>query len=123
MDGWIDQGQIGWECILEGGVAHSWGTHQGCIWLMGQSRKSCWQWTIELIKKLWNVGWDMWEHCNGALHDSPQEQQNIVESRVNDAISRAHYAHGPQALPRNAMYLLAQPINHQLALPLMAKQQ
>jgi len=77
---------------------------------------------IEFIKKLWNVGWDMWEHHNSALHNSPHVQHNIVESRVNNTI-RAHYAHGPQVLWRDVMYLLAQPSNHHLVLPLVAKQQ
>jgi len=96
--------------MLEGWVTCSQGTQQGCIWLMGRSRKLSWQWTIELIKKLWNVAWDIWEYCNGALHNSPHTQQNIVESRVNNTI-RAHYAQGPQILPRDTMYLMAQQIN------------
>jgi len=36
--------------------------------------------------KLWNVGWDMWEHWNGALHNSLQVQQHIVVSQINDQI-------------------------------------
>ena len=77
---------------------------------------------MELIKKLFNVAWDMWEHHNGALHHSSDAQQQIVESLVNDAI-HAKYAQGPKILPHNAMHFMAQPVEHQLALPLAAKQQ
>jgi len=49
---------------------------------------------MELIKKLLNMVWDMWEHCNSALHNSSNAWQQIVESLVNDAIC-AKYAQGP----------------------------
>jgi hypothetical protein len=38
---------------------------------------------IALIKKLWEIAWDPWEHCNGILH----ETQNMVltaETRMLD---------------------------------------
>ncbi len=31
---------------------------------------------VALIKKLWDIAWDMWEHRNGVLHDS----ENVVSS-------------------------------------------
>lgn len=44
---------------------------------MLKSRRSGKRWTVELIKKLWGIAWDLWEHCNGILHDS----QNAVSER------------------------------------------
>jgi len=64
----------------------------------------------------------MWEHHNSALHNSPAAQQNIVESRVNDAIW-ALYAKGSWILPQDAMHFMAQLVKYQLSLPLVAKQQ
>jgi len=38
---------------------------------------------LEMLKKLWNVAWDMWVHCNRILHNSPQACDEILESKVN----------------------------------------
>jgi len=103
VDGWADQEKIGWSGLLDGKVACSWGTQQGQVWLVSQSCKSSKKWTMELIKKLLNVAWDIWEHCNGALHNSPDAQQHIMESLVNNAI-RDKYVQGTHILPQDAMH-------------------
>jgi len=65
----------------------------------------------------------MWEHQNRMLHNSPQAQQQILESRINNQIQAYYTRTGPQALPLDAMHFMAQSVEHQLALPLAAKQQ
>jgi len=42
---------------------------------------------LEMLKKLWNVAWDMWVHCNRILHNSPQACDEILESKVNQQTS------------------------------------
>jgi hypothetical protein len=32
-------------------------------------RKTGKRWISSLIKKLWEIAWDLWEHRNGVLHD------------------------------------------------------
>jgi len=49
-------------------------------------QKSSQQLTADVIKKLWNITWDMWEHWNGALHLPDIARQNIIEIQVNDQI-------------------------------------
>jgi hypothetical protein len=47
------------------------------------SRRLSKHWTSKLIKKLWDVVWDLWEHKNEVLHC----QENVVtqsESRILD---------------------------------------
>jgi len=68
------------------------------------------------------MAWNMWEHCNGALLNSQQAQQNIVKSCVNDEIC-ACYMVGTWDLPCNVMHLMKKPLEHQFALPFMTKQQ
>ncbi len=49
---------------------------------------------MELIKKLWGIAWDLWEHRNGILH----EQQNAVshasikalDGKVTEAYATLH---------------------------------
>jgi len=99
------------------------GNYQASIWKGGWSCKSSWQCTFELIKKIWNIALDMWENWNRVLHNSPQTQQQIVESKINDQI-RVYYARVPQALPWDAMHFMAQSAKHQLlVLPLVTEQQ
>jgi len=62
----------------------------------------------------------MWEHCNGTLHNSPNAQQQIVESLMNSAIREKYAQH---ILPCNALHFMTPLVEHQLALPLAAKQQ
>ncbi len=61
--------------------------------------------SLELIKKLWNVAWDLWVHRNSILHNSLIAHEEIVESSVNQQIW-AIYEARPQALPQNSLHLL-----------------
>jgi len=97
--------RLGGNYLSDGWVAHSWGAYQECIWLMGQSWKSCWWWIIKLIKKLWNVAWDMWEHHNDALHTSNNHQDAIIESKINDQV-RTIFTSGLCDIPRDTFLLL-----------------
>jgi hypothetical protein len=40
------------------------------------------QWTIELIKKLLNIAWDLWEHCNGIVHDTKVLRYYIIWKKL-----------------------------------------
>jgi len=66
-------------------------------------------WMAELIKKLWNVTWDMWAHRNGILQNSAQAQLMILESDINQTITNI-YAIGPQYLLREALHFLWTPL-------------
>jgi len=77
-------------------------------------------WTLELIKKLWNVLWDMWEQRNEALHNSALNCKQIVEKNINYQI-RQVYKIGLGQLQRADFGLMWHPIEHQLNLPLNMK--
>jgi len=118
----VDQAAIGWDRFLDGWIAQSWRDHQEGIWKCARSRRSGRRWVAELIKKLWNVSWDMWAHRNGILHNSPTARDDILEKQENDQIC-AIYASGMRALPRDAFGILRKPKEHTLWLPLTTKQQ
>jgi len=118
----MDQESLGWDLFLDGWLAKSWWLHQAAVWQSAQSHWSSRQWVAELIKKLWNVSWDMSAHCNGILHQSTQARHDILEKQVNDQIHTI-YANGMQALLRDVIGLLHKPKEQVLQLPLTTKQQ
>jgi len=56
-----EQETIGKQHIWDGWLSIEWQLQQEQIWKQLRSHKSSWQWTAKIIKKLWNVAWDMWE--------------------------------------------------------------
>jgi len=118
----MDQVVIGWDQFLDGWLAKSWWLHQEAAWQGVRSCRSSWWWVAELIKKLWNVSWDMWAHRNGILHQSTLARQDILEKHVTDQIC-AIYAGKTQALPRDALGFIRKPKDQVLQLPLTTKQQ
>ena len=69
-----EQSNIGWQNFFEGWIPSGWEEAQHAFYTLIRSHRTGRRWTICLIKKLWNVAWDMWEHRNGILH----QQDNSV---------------------------------------------
>jgi len=116
------QVESGKQYIWDGWINQEWQEQQDQIWKQMRSRKSSRRWTSELIKKLWNVTWDMWDQWNEALHDSDLNQELILEKHVNDQIKQI-YAVGMCQLVCTDFGLMPNPVEHQLQLPLNTKQQ
>jgi len=108
--------------LWDGWLSHEWWVHQDQIWKQLCTQKSSQWWTAELIKKLWNVAWDMWEHQNKALHNSMNNHKLILEKDLNDKIKQI-YAIGPGQLAQADIGLMKHPLEHQLQLLLLTKQQ
>ncbi len=116
------QQEIGPDSWLDGWIHVEWRQAQAKYWEGIRTQKSSKRWMAELIKKLWLIAWDQWEHWNGSLHNLVENKQRIVEKDVNKKIQQV-YQEGPLALPREALPLLLKPLEAQLELPLKAKQQ
>jgi hypothetical protein len=78
------QAGIGWRSFFEGWLAKEWTRAQQAYYSLIKSRRSGKRWTVELIKKLWDIAWDFWEHRNGVL----QEQQNLVSNHELRCLNR-----------------------------------
>jgi len=87
------------------------------VWSCKSSR--CW--TTALIKKLWEVAWDMWDHCNKELHSESNANQHILHLAVNDWIVAA-YSSSAQQLPQDALHFFQQLIAVVLQYPFESKQ-
>jgi hypothetical protein len=61
------QDLIGWRAFLEGAVLKAWAAKQQEYYDWIQRRNTGKRWVTTLIKKLWEISWNMWEHRNGEL--------------------------------------------------------
>lgn len=78
-DGVASQTQIGWRFLIEGWLSKDWRTQQQLYWDQNNISKSSLRWATAIIKKLWDVAWDLWEHRNGIEHehDVAEEHQEL----------------------------------------------
>jgi len=118
----LQQSELGWDTFLEGRLSALWRQEQDEFWQRIKSRKSSKRWTSELIKKLWEVSWDLWTHRNMELHSSEEARTLILEADINRRIVEA-FLHGSSGLPRDAVHLLNQTKEQVLQWPLTTKQQ
>jgi len=102
--------RIGWEVTLDGRLSMEWWTQLEAYWVQWHWRKSSKWWTVELIKKWWNISWDLWDHWNEALHNLQTACNHILDSRINDQICTL-FKNRLQALPSNAFALFKGPLD------------
>ncbi len=74
-----NQDKLGWNLALEGVLTMQWHMQQDQYWQCIKSQRSTKRWTSELIKKLWQVVWDMWRHRNSASQKMEAGKVLIVE--------------------------------------------
>jgi hypothetical protein len=73
------QHKSGWKNFFEGRPNFHWAKLQSQYFNVAlKSRQSGKRWMTELIKKLWGVAWDLWEHRNGILHKKDNQVQNFI---------------------------------------------
>jgi len=103
------QQECGWQSFIEGFINREWGNAQQSFYMSIQSRRTGKRWTIELIKKLWMVAWDQWEHRNAVLYD----QENLVQKeellRLNMRITQA-YQEYKYILPTTDQHFFTSPL-------------
>jgi len=52
------QANIGWDAALDSWLGKEWQAIHAAYWAQWHQQKSSWHWTVDLIKKLWNISWD-----------------------------------------------------------------
>ena len=81
----MNQNEVGWQAFIEGCPAQGWRDSQQQYYMYIGSKKTGLRWLSALIRKLWQVAWDMWEHRNGILHDKEKGQAALErEERIRD---------------------------------------
>jgi len=65
----------------------------------------------ELIKKMWQVAWDMWRHRNSALHETEAGKVLITEGDINKTVIQVHLA-GAQHMLQGDLPIIRILLNH-----------
>jgi hypothetical protein len=94
----------GWNTLL-GRVSEQLRDRQDLRYKSKQSRRSGFRWTVELIKKLQDIAWDMWEHRNGVLHDNPDKHHRKAALEQANADIEEEWSRGNQGLLREDLFL------------------
>ena len=88
------QAEIGWKNFLFGFVALEWQQSQQEYYLSISSRRTGKRWVSALIRKLWDIAWDIWDHRNSQIH-KPGKLDEYEDTELLDADIRTEFALGP----------------------------
>jgi hypothetical protein len=53
------------------------------------TRTGC-RWAVAILQKFWNTAWDLWEHCNGILHQKENHVTHSMTTQLNARVSRVY---------------------------------
>ena len=81
-------------------------------------RRSGRRWLTALIKKLWQVAWDLWEQRNGIN----QENQQAIQRLANQGIIRDEYGQGTIGLEGFNRCLFNKSMDDRLSAPLFRQE-
>lgn len=81
-----EQNMIGWAYVIEGWICKSWRYKQAQSLQQINSAKSSLRWATALIQKLWDIAWDLWEHCNDIEHLNDIQEQHLKLNAEFDLI-------------------------------------
>ena len=104
------QNEIGWQSFLEGWVSTGWQLIQQRHYQWLESKRSGRRWVIALIKKLWQVAWDQWEHRNATLHKQTSIPSIEASEHLNTTISAEYHSGSITLLPQDR-YLFGTPLD------------
>ena len=85
-----EQGRVGWSRFFEGWLVQQWSSCQQRYYQTCKSKRTGRRWTIEVIKKLWDIAWDLWEHRNGVLHETENLVTRSMAAQLDAKVSRIY---------------------------------
>jgi tRNA A37 N6-isopentenylltransferase MiaA len=75
---------------MEGGILHEWAAKQQEYYDWLQCRNTGKRWLTNLIKKLWEISWNMWEQRNGELKNPASPAALREHARLDAAIAQEY---------------------------------
>ena len=116
------QSLLGWYPMLLGQISMQWKSTQATYLLSINSRQSPRRWTVQFIRQLLQISWDMWTHRNGFKHGSDGPDQQQLKERLQDEI-KDEYDYGLDGLLPRDHHWLNKPLEHILQLHPATQQQ
>ena len=84
------QTELGPNAFAEGLLVPEWGIlHKEYLRSIG-SKTNHQRWAKELIKKLWEVAWDMWDSRNGEVHRNQETRKEQIIAKLDAEIEEAY---------------------------------
>ena len=80
------QDLLGWDHFLEGVLSTNWAATQHLYYMGLNKRNSGHRWLTLLIKKLWQIAWDIWDYRNDVnvtVNHQTQDQQITTEIQAS----------------------------------------
>jgi hypothetical protein len=84
------QDSIGWKNFLEGCVLQEWAEKQQEYYEWLQRRNTGKRWITVLIKKLWEISWNMWEQRNGEVNNPASPASLREHARLDAKITQEY---------------------------------
>jgi hypothetical protein len=113
------QYRYGWGNFFKGFMAREWRSAQEVQLSRSRSKRSVRRWLSALIRKLWQIAWDLWEHRNGYLH---RNKDSLISAEVNGKIVE-EFRKGTTMLRQTTRALFAGGLETVLSKPLDIRQQ
>jgi hypothetical protein len=104
------QNTLGCQQFFEGWIPVCWEEAQQSYYSLIRSHHTGRRWIISLIKKLWNVAWDLWEHCNGILHNKENITTTTELWLLHQRVQTQFHLLQHLPLPTVDRYLMSQPL-------------
>jgi hypothetical protein len=86
----LKQDVVGWRNFMEGGILYKWAAKQQEYFDWIQRRNTGKRWLTTLIKKLWEIPWNMWEQRNGELKNPASPASLREHARLDAAITQEY---------------------------------
>ena len=92
------QKTIGWRQMMGGCLSIEWARAQDIYFKWMGIRRTGKRWVISLIKRLWEISWDIWDDRNRVLHNTPLAADLSGAASLDKAI-REEIQLGYEGLP------------------------
>lgn len=96
-------------------MSKEWAIIQQRYYQLLKSRRTGIRWTIALIKMLWDVAWELWEHRNEVLHEKENATSESALQRLNCEPSRLHVELSALSFANHDRFITAQSVSGLLA--------
>jgi hypothetical protein len=83
-----EQNDIGWYNFLQGRISNYWVKIQSAYYEKLASRRTGHTWASNLIRRLWDISWNMWNNRNDILHNIHTEADTRLSHKLDKRVRK-----------------------------------